>query len=108
MPQSAAGVGQKRVHLAALGRRVQFLHAFTTSEIRLHGVHLAAILPQRGGGIGDLRLVHRDQDIEAVIQAFARQREADAGAPVTMAKGRVFEFMAYTSIIAVVRAATSP
>jgi hypothetical protein len=43
----------------------------------LQGAHLGPVLPQRGGGLVDLRFIRGDQKVVAVLCTFASQVETD-------------------------------
>jgi hypothetical protein len=79
MAKPAAGIRQQGIDRSPAEGLEQLVHAFGSREIGFDGVHLDAIPAQFARRALDLRLIRDDHQIEAVLRAFAREFEADAG-----------------------------
>ena len=77
--QTPPGIRQQRIDLSPVRCRIEFVDAFLGCQVGLHGFYRGAIPTQPTGGLLDLRFVRGDQNVVAVLDAFTRQLEPDAG-----------------------------
>jgi hypothetical protein len=94
LSEAMTGIGEERIHGAALSHGMERVDAGGRRQVSLHGLDLDAELPQGQGRVVNLGLVRGDQGVVPVIDAALRQLVPDPDdAPVMMASGRLAVLM---------------